>query len=268
MKFPDADSYLVMYSGGKDSLACMDLCVRSGKHIEAAFMYFLPNLDYTEYWCDYGEKTFGVKIHRVPHWATSRRLRRGLFRDARDESIPLISIADTQSFLRQRTGIKWICWGLKMVDGFARRGRLKHAPGGIIEREGVFCPLKDWTDTDVKSYLNMRGIVIPATPNNRSFGYNLQSDRMELIKEHWPRDYERILQVFPYAGGQAEKDADYRSEALARRTAASAAKRVQKDQEKRDKAGRVQPEGDELLRLGATSREPEEVRPGSALGLE
>ena len=219
---PDAESVLVAYSGGKDSLAVLDLCCRAGKRVEAYFMYFLPGMDYTEHWCSYAEQRFGVKVHRVQHFITSYYLARGVFRDF-VEDCPVIKHNDVERMVRERTGIEWVGYGYKLSDGPSRRAYLtfmsdwgvrvdpetrklvysEHA--GRCEKLKRFSPIMAWKDRDVMAYLTRRRIEIPGMSNRKVNGIALLPDVLAQIRDMWPDDYRRILGVFPYAAAQADR---------------------------------------------------------------
>ncbi len=103
---PSADSVLVAYSGGKDSLATLDICARNGKRIECFFMYFLPGMDYAEYWCRFAERRWGVRVRQYQHWGITYYLRRGVFRSAPDLSVPKLTILDIEAAAREDSGIE------------------------------------------------------------------------------------------------------------------------------------------------------------------
>ena len=204
---PDVQRVLVGYSGGKDSLATIDLCLRAGKQVEAFFMFFLPGMDYTDYWCSYAERRFQIPIHRVQHWNTSYYLRRGVFCEPQAH-VPAIGHNDVEAAVRERTGLEWVGYGYKLRDSPSRRSYMTFMskwPDGICEKLKRFSPLMDWTDREVLAYLSRRRILIPEMSSRRVNGVDLRPNTLAQFREEWPDDYRRILKVFPYAEAQSHR---------------------------------------------------------------
>ena len=66
-------------------------------------------------------------------------------------------------------------------------------------KRGVYCPLMDWTDKQVLCYLRLRHIQLPAEYQymKSSFGGSY-GEELKAIKQHFPADYRKILDVFPH----------------------------------------------------------------------
>jgi len=239
-QIPDAP-LLVAYSGGKDSLAVLDLCVRAGRHVEAFLMYFVPGMDYTQYWVDYAQKRWGVKVHLYQHFTISYFIRRGVFRSAPDASFPLITVEDVIAKAREDAGIEWVGFGYKLIDSLQRRGWWKrHAETGCDASSKRFSPLLHWNNTHVKAYLSRRGIPCPGIDGKRSTGMALTPDCMEWLRDQWPDDYRRVLRIFPLAEAQADRAPGIRERKLRERTERQAIAR-QARVAQRDQSGAVQP---------------------------
>jgi 3'-phosphoadenosine 5'-phosphosulfate sulfotransferase (PAPS reductase)/FAD synthetase len=207
-KIPPADAYLVAYSGGKDSLAVLDILARAGKDVRCYFMYFVPGLDYTKFWCDFARKRWGVDVIECQHWSTSRYLRQGLFR-ARPLEVPRLSIADVEAYARLQTKRWWIGYGYKKFDSLERRGMItgwyNDTGHPWSEKRGIFAPVDHWNDGQVISYLQANDIPVPGLGMGKCSGVSTAPYSMEWLRTEWPDDYKRILKVFPYAAAQADK---------------------------------------------------------------
>lgn len=195
---------LVAYSGGKDSLVVMDLCVRAGRRVEAFMMSFLPGLDHAAYWCDYALRRWGVSVRVYQDPKTVQLLRCGRFR-LDPAKIPAINTREIEAIARQETGCEWIGYGYKAVDSIDRRVMLKTWPAGVNEGWRKFAPLAGWRHADVLAYLSRRRIEIPIASKAGMSGHGLSPSSLAWMKTHWPGDYERVLKVFPFAEAQADR---------------------------------------------------------------
>lgn len=202
------EGVLVSYSGGKDSLATLDLTVAHyGRgQVEAFFMYWVPNMDYSRVICDYATERWGVPVTQVPHWALSGFLREGAFCPERPDC-PLIKVVDVEAAVRARTGKFWIGFGYRKQESIERRAMLTADwPGGINRQRGGFAPIADWTTRDVRAYIRRQRIAIPSEVlASRQFGITLAPVEMDWLRRNFPKDYERVLEVFPYARAQAAR---------------------------------------------------------------
>ena len=205
MIFPDVEAVIVAYSGGKDSLALLDICLRAGKRVEALFMHFLPGLDYTRHWIEFAERRFQIKVRSYQHWGLSYYLRRGVFRSEPDQTVPVVNILDLEAAVRQDTGLDWIGYGYKSIDSLQRRGMMNRWPGGINEKRHSFAPLKGWSNGDVMAYLSRRGLPSCSIDGKRVSGISLTPESLEYMRREWLADYRRILEVFPLAIAQADR---------------------------------------------------------------
>lgn len=135
------DSVLVSFSGGKDSVATLDLCVKHFRHVEGFFMYYVKGLSFQEQICRYYEDRYGLPIHRVPHFELSQFLRYGLYRPT-DFSVPVVSVKDVYNYLRLNTDIWWIAAGERIADSVWRRAIIKSS-GTIDEKRGASIPWRN-----------------------------------------------------------------------------------------------------------------------------
>lgn len=220
VKLPAADRLLIAYSGGKDSLATLDLCVRAGKDVEAFFMYFVPGMDYTEYWCSYAERKFGVKVHRAQHYIASYYLNRGIFCDVTPTKE--LKQKDVEAMVKAQTGREWVGYGYKLNDSPSRRSYMTFMSAwcscgqkpptcqckprdGICDSLKRFSPIMNWKDSEVFAYLSARKILVPEMSRRKVNGVALLPEVMAEFREKWPADYRRILEVFPFASAQADR---------------------------------------------------------------
>lgn len=195
------DSVLVGVSGGKDSIAVLDLCSRTFPRVRGYFMYLVRGLGFQERYLEFIERRYRIEIDRIPHFGLSRMLKESAFRPhtKTGTSCPKLEMADVRRGVRAGSGIEWVVTGEKMQDSTQRRFWLKPL-GGINEKSKLAYPLWDWTEKRVFAYLKMQGIPLP--PDYRMFGRSFGSLRyaqLNAVRQRFPEDFRRILEVFPYA---------------------------------------------------------------------
>lgn len=200
-------SVIVGYSGGKDSLAAMDLAHRVGfKKVHAYFYYAVPDLRCENQRIDLVERRYGVTVHRLPAPILSESLRLGINRSFSLEMFQKLGkklqYADLEAILRQRTGADWFVYGHRTCDSPQRCGMIKPHQGRI-ERLRRMYPLWDWKPVDVLSYLRFRGLPIPAM-----FGSSIRGtsgiapdspDCLLWLKKFYPDDLQKLFKFYPFA---------------------------------------------------------------------
>lgn len=201
------NSAIVGFSTGKDSLVTLDLCRRYLKRVHVFFMYLVPGLEFQERSLKYYEQRFNVQILRLPHWQLAGMLSACTFRNPTSAtcSLPNIKITDAENLVRERFGCDWIAYGLKKSDSLSRRPWLEKN-GGIDHKKRTFYPVADFTDKAIYAYLRKYRLPLPVDYRlfGRSFG-RLWAAELQGIKSHFPDDYRRILEVFPYAEAEIKR---------------------------------------------------------------
>ena len=173
------DSVLVSFSGGKDSVATLDLCVKHFRHVEGFFMYYVKGLSFQEQICRYYEDRYGLPIHRVPHFELSQFLRYGLY-------------------LRLNTDIWWIAAGERITDSVWRRAIIKSS-GTIDEKRGRIYPVAEWRKEDVVAYIRQNKLKVGVESRKLGFSFgSLQAREVIPVKLHFPADFARIRAWFPF----------------------------------------------------------------------
>ena len=191
------DSALVAFSGGKDSLVVMDLAVKTFKHVEGFFMYFVPGLEACERPLREAQQRWGVKIHQTPHWVLSRCIRDGVYCLPRmiDQNLPLIQLQDVYQIVRHKSKIDLILTGAKASDSLWRRRNLKAT---AVNRD-VYHPLESWAKLDVLAYLQRANIPLPDSSGKQATGVDLTVPSVTWLYDHHHDDYLKLINVFPLA---------------------------------------------------------------------
>jgi hypothetical protein len=193
------DSVIVAYSGGKDSLTVMDLCVKHFHHVVGFHMHFVPGLKYIQERIDFARTRWKVEILDYIHWVAFSCLRRGVFCPVHyltAGKMPEIKLADMHALVREDTGFELIAHGRKRSDSmWARRSLTKH-----FKKETIVFPLKHWNRWEVLAYLRLNNIPIPDGDggNTGSSGIDLSVPPVLWLHDKHPEDFALLEKVFPY----------------------------------------------------------------------
>ena len=192
------DSVIVGFSGGKDSIVTLDLCFKYFKNVKPFFMYLVPDLEFQEQMLRRYEERYNTEIIRLPHFETSEFLKYGSFTMA-DWNVDIVGINDTYEYLRQTTGIHWIAAGERCADSIVRNAMIKKS-GSIDYKRGRFYPIAYWKKQEILEYIKYKKLYL--SPEQKSLGFSFRSlagNELAVIKQLYPKDYEKILKVYPFA---------------------------------------------------------------------
>lgn len=195
---------VVSFSGGKDSVVVLDMCVRHFKRVQAFFMYQVPGLSFQEATLRWYENKYGIEILRVPHPELSEFLRYGLFRH-HDLSVPVVGFNELYHYVRLQTGTKFIAAVERIADSIVRRAMMKKS-GSIDVKRGRFYPVAYFRKEDVLRYIDKHQLKV--SPESRFLGHSFRSfdpEDMYKVRKHYPDDYAKIERFFPFVGAGVEK---------------------------------------------------------------
>ncbi len=192
------DSVIVGFSGGKDSIVTLDLCFKYFKRVQPFFMYLVPGLEFQEKMLRWYENKYKTEIVRIPHFEVSNFLKYGSL-TVFDDNVEIVGITDTYEYMRQKTGIHWIAAGERCADSIVRNAMIKHS-GSIDYKRGRFYPIAYWKKNEVLEYIKYKKLYL--SPEQKRLGFSFRSldgSELAVIKENYPKDYAKILKVYPFA---------------------------------------------------------------------
>ncbi len=203
----ETDTILLGFSLGKDSIASWLACRPHFRRIIPFYMYLVPDLDFVERSLHYYEKAFDTRIVRVPHPSLYRMLRNLTFQPP--QRCAIIEAADLYPFSYwQLPGWIaedfsepeiWTAVGVRAADSIQRRVSLKtHGP--ISRNRKTFFPVWDWRKAELIETIRAHKLLLP--PDYMAFGRSFDGIDFRFlsrIKDLWPADYEKIVELFPLA---------------------------------------------------------------------
>lgn len=198
---------LLSFSCGKDSIGAW-LAMRDLVEIIPYYCWPIPGLEFIEESLTYYEKFFGCKILRLPHECFFRWLDTMTFTPP--EHCSIIEGASFDLFGREKllstireskklTEDTPCIVGVRAADSIIRRIHFKRH-GAYNKRDGVLYAIWDWRMEKLKDEIKRSGVKLPVDYLlfGRSFD-GLDYRFLKQIKEHFPADFQRIMEWFPLA---------------------------------------------------------------------
>lgn len=204
----ETDTVLLSFSAGKDSI-CAWLAVREVfPNIVPYHMCFVPDLEFMERRLQYYEQVFGQHILRItdPNWV---RMLNNLIWQPPQRAIPILSLGlpdidydfVTQMLidsynLPQNT---FTAVGVRAADSMKRRAATK-VGGPINWARRTFWPVWDVSNDTLLERLQENHIRLSMDYMIWGTSFDgLQYPFLKAVQEHYPDDYQRILEWFPLA---------------------------------------------------------------------
>jgi len=202
------DHVAVSYSGGKDSIAVLDLCSQVFPKVSAWFQYIVEGLEVEEVNIRFAERRYGIEMLRLPSPALVNMMRAGYFMPKPIAFRRAWKFSDVMRTVRDVTGAHVLAFGHRMDESLQRRGMLsENEPHPeYSERLGKLYPLARWNAKGVYAYMRSRKIPIPQNLGRfDTSGVSLGTDVLINLRDNHPDDFAKILEVFPLAGAKIMK---------------------------------------------------------------
>lgn len=194
------DEVIVAFSGGKDSIVVLDMCMRYFKRVVPFFMYYVPRLSFQERQLQWYEQKYGIQIERLPHFELSSLLHCGAFRNE-DLDVPIVGLTDIYEWMRNKYGIYWVAAGERSADSVIRGAMIKKS-GSIDAVRGRFYPVAWWTKQEILQYIKLKKLYLAADSRRLGTSFDgVTTHSLMMLKEHFPTDYEKALRLFPLCEG-------------------------------------------------------------------
>lgn len=194
---------ILFYSGGKDSLCLIDLLTKAGFKVNCCFMYFVKDMEHINKYLNWARVKYKVEILELPHFALSQYINDNYYRLHSNTTVPTMKQSDVEDAAKTHFNCEWIVSGAKASDSMVRNFMMKsYLLNSISENTKHAYPLSAWKKGDVLAYLKMNRIPMPISydqKNTRSSGLDLKGDVLYWLKNNYPNDLKKILEVFPLA---------------------------------------------------------------------
>jgi len=187
----------VGFSGGKDSLATLDLACKHFETVIPYFYYFVPGLKSEEAKLSIAKDRYGLEVLHYPSISGLSALQLGLFCDEVTEldALPQMSKRTLFDWIKADTRTTLVLDGDKKSDGIFRRRRMASQKNTMAD---IVHPLKDWLKWEVLSYLKAQGIPIPPEGRGDNGCMSLLNSEILQAYDHHREDYETLRGYFPY----------------------------------------------------------------------
>lgn len=197
------DTVVLFYSaGGKDGIALLDMLSGVFDKVICYYMYLIPGLDHVQPYIKWAVNHYkNVEVRQIKHYQRDYFDSFGFFKEP-DASIKPRKIGDIEQEVREESGVNFAFSGMKGVDGYMKRMRLKKfAKSGYVTEKGMVYPLAIWTNKEVLQYIRTRNLISPFVYKEKdvSQGFGIDLETLLLMRNKYPNDYQRVLKEFPYA---------------------------------------------------------------------
>lgn len=207
------DNTLVSFSRGKDSIATWLAVKDRFEEVAPYFYYVVPDLDFVNEDLYRWEKIFGRKILQLPAPGLYRMLAYGVYQPLNKMDfidaceLPQFGHDDLQKIACEHYGLNYEttynALGVRAKDSVARRFEVLRSRG-INEKRRIYYPCADMSKDDLIAQLRRYDIKLPI--DYKYFGCSFDGIYARFlvpIKNHFPSDYKKILEVFPFAEAEA-----------------------------------------------------------------
>ena len=161
---------LLFYSCGKDSIALLHWCAQNFDEVVCVFMYFVKDLEH---------------INKSGLFCTPQNTR-------------ILKLSDIIQSVRLETQIEYVFLGMKQSDSMNRRIMLRQYEMQAISPTKLVYPFSLWKDKDVLRYISNNRLPKPIQyGNKKSNGITFDLDVYLYLREHYPNDLQKILDVYP-----------------------------------------------------------------------
>lgn len=191
---------VLFFSGGKDSLILLDILSKHFK-VNLCFMYFVKDLEHCDKFINWAKKKYKVDCVQYPHFMLADYFNNQYYCISKEKQT-VIKLKDIENSARKHFNCEWVISGMKMSDSMNRRLMLKTYFMNAINLDSKTAyPLSTWSKQMCLSYIRHNKLPTPINYGEKckSSGVDLEYNVLKFLQKNYPKDLEKILQVFPFA---------------------------------------------------------------------
>ena len=161
------------------------------------FMYFVKDLEHINKFINFSKKQYpNISFIQRPHYALTYINKSGLF--CTPQNTRILKLSDIIQSVRIETQIEYVFLGMKQSDSMNRRIMLRQYEMQAISPTNLVYPFSLWKDKDVLRYISNNRLPKPIQySNKKSNGITFDLDVYLYLREHYPNDLQKILDVYP-----------------------------------------------------------------------
>ena len=195
------------FSGGKDSLALLDMCSRAFEQVTLVHFEFVPGVPLVERMLSQAAERWHIhSVLRLPNAVSAAQFAAGryCFRHAAAGQLNVPKFEEFAPLVRSATGCDIVVTGAKKNDNLGFRIGVKD-PHKVVWR-----PLWNWLNADVLAYLALHKIPRPPTPGGKSVSLIDTSTRVICwLYDNFRDSYEHLRTYFPFISAVIARRALY-----------------------------------------------------------
>lgn len=194
---------ILFFSGGKDSIASLDLIRDRIENITAIYLYFIPGLEYKKELFQYYENRYGIKILEFPHpfYYTYQinnvygmeNQTNGKFKK-KD-----LTVGNFYRKYKNEFKIEYSIIGDKRADNITRaRILFKHGAVDVVNK--IIYPVAYFSNKEVYRYIEEKKLILHKCYHSGFKGditTPFSKDTLLFFKENYINDFYKILEIFP-----------------------------------------------------------------------
>ena len=82
--------------------------------------------------------------------------------------------------------------------------------GSIDDKRGRFFPVSAWKKKEILEYIKYHNLRTDRFSQIAGFSFrSMQAEELRILRDNFPQDYEKVLNLFPFAAGNVKRLEEY-----------------------------------------------------------